>query len=434
MMKVDRKQLSGKEERLRREFLPEALELIEKPASPWGHVGILLICFTVAGMFLWAVIGKTDVTVTARGRLSAGGESGLQTVQAETGGRIERIHVREGDRVQEGEVLLEIASETEKEAGQLSEEQGRESRYREHLIRRLQQGKDLGKLEKFEGEELAEVFEYMQTFQNQYEEKKKGIRLEIESAGEELRELCEEISVLQEEESDYRELWKAGAVSQSEWMEKKNALQKQRQMKETTRKRQKTLRHSMDDVKSEYESELASMRLACREEIRESEASASQSERAYESRFLKAPVSGVVKSLLVNTEGGVVAATEKVAEIVPEEKEHTMELNVRNQDIGYIRMGQSVSVKFDTYDYQEYGKIQGTVSYISPDAFQDEHLGEVYLVRVSLPDEQFAGTYGQEAWRAGIQGTAEIKTGERRIIHFFIEPIREHLDGSLHTP
>ena len=217
-------------------------------------------------------------------------------------------------------------------------------------------------------------------------------------------------------------------------MEKKNALQKQRQMKETTRKRQKTLRHSMDDVKSEYESELASMRLACRKEIRESETSASQSERAYESRFLKAPVSGVVKSLLVNTEGGVVAATEKVAEIVPEEKEHTMELNVRNQDIGYIQMGQSVSVKFDTYDYQEYGKIQGTVSYISPDAFQDEQLGEVYLVRVSLPDEQFAGTYGQEAWRAGIQGTAEIKTGERRIIHFFFGPIREHLDGSLHTP
>lgn len=433
-MRRDRNSKRRKEERLRREFLPEALELVEKPASPWGHLGILLICLIVAGMFLWAVIGKIDVTVTARGRLSAGGETGIQTVQAENGGRIRQIHVREGDRVQEGDVLIELVSDTEEDVNRNNEVQNRESRYREQLIKRLQQGKGLGKLEEFEGEKLTEVYQYMKSFQNQYKEKKKEIRLNIEQAEEELQGVREELAMLQKEERDYRELWKAGAVTRSEWEEKKNDLLRQQQLRDTAEKKKKALRQSLETAKSDYESELASMRLSCQKEIRESEVNAGQSERAYESLFLKAPVAGTIKSLLINTEGGVVTAAEKLVEIVPDEKNHVMELSVRNQDIGYLKVGQQVSVKFDTYDYQEYGKLQGTVNYISPDAFHDEQLGEVYEVKVSLPEKQFAGRYEEVEWHAGIQGTAEIKTGERRIVNFFIEPVREHLDGSLHTP
>ena len=97
----------SKDEKLRREFLPEALELVETPAAPWGHLGIWIICSVVAAMFLWSVFGKMDVTVTARGRLTAGGESGVQVVQPEEMGRIKNILVKEGEHVKEGDVLLE---------------------------------------------------------------------------------------------------------------------------------------------------------------------------------------------------------------------------------------------------------------------------------------------------------------------------------------
>lgn len=423
-----------KEERFRRDFLPEALELIEKPASPWGHAGIILICLVVVAMLVWAIIGKIDTTVTARGRLSAGGEKGIQVMQAENSGRIKKIYVKEGDRVEQGEVLIELESDTEEDVKNFNADRNLENRYMEKLIKRLQRGKKLGKLEEFEGKRLVEVYEYVSSVEKQYRDKMQGIRLETESMEEEIREICQQLKILVRQEKDYRELWKTGALSKSEWEQKKSELSQQRNQKKIAEKKKERLENSASAAKSEYEKELSTMRLKCQKEIEEERVNADKSVRDYESRFLRSPVTGTVRSLLVHTEGGVVSVTQELLEIVPDRQEYVMELSVQNQDIGYIKIGQPVSISFDTYDYQKYGKLLGEVSYISPDAFDDEQLGAVYLVRVKLPAGQRKGTYQNVDWHGGIQGTAEIKTGERRIINFFIEPVREHLEGSLNTP
>lgn len=430
-MKTDKRR---KEERFRRDFLPEALELIEKPASPWGHFGIILICVIVIAMMLWATIGKIDTTVTARGSLSAGGEKGIQVIQSENGGQIKKIHVREGDHVEQGQVLIELGSETEEAVKDFNADRSLENRYMEKLIKQLQKGKKLGKIEKFEGRRLVEVYEYVASVEKQYTEKMKGIRLEIEGEEGEIQEICQLLEVLDRQEKDYRELWRAGALSKSEWKEKENELAQQKNQKEKAEKKLEQLKNSVSIAKSEYEGELSTMLLQCQKELEEDRVNKEKSVRDYESQFLRAPETGTVKSLLVHTEGGVVSPTQELMEIVPDGQEYIMELSVQNQDIGYIKIGQSVSISFDTYDYQKYGKLQGEVSYISPDAFNNEQLGAVYLVRVTLPVEQHEGRYQDVDWHGGIQGTAEIKTGERRIINFFIEPIREHLDGSLNVP
>lgn len=423
-----------REERMRRDFLPEALELIEKPASPWGHFGIILISLTVVCMLLWAIIGKIDTTVSARGSLSAGGEKGIQKLQAENSGQIKKIHVREGDHVEQGQILIELASDTEEDVKKFNEERSIENRYMETLVKRLQKGKKLGRLKKFEGKRLVEVYEYVASVEKRYQKKIEGIRLEIERGKEEVRDLSHTLEVLARQEKDYRELWKTGALPKNEWEEKDNELSQQRQQKKIAEKELARLKKSVSAAKSEYESELSTMRLECRKEIEEDQVNEGKSVRDYENQFLRAPVSGTVKALLVHTEGGVVSATQELLEIVPDGQEYIMELSVQNQDIGYIKIGQPVSISFDTYDYQKYGKLQGEVSYISPDAFENEQLGAVYMVRVTLPEEQRKGSYQGIEWHGGIQGTAEIKTGERRIIDFFIEPVREHVDGSLNTP
>ncbi len=430
-MKRNRKR---REERLRRDFLPEALELIEKPASPWGHFGIILISLTVACLLLWAIIGKIDTTVSARGRLSAGGEMGIQKLQAENNGQIKKIHVREGDHVEQGQILIELASDTEEDVRHFNEERSMENRYMETLVKRLQKGKKLGKLEKFEGKRLVEVYEYVASVEKRYQEKIEGIQLEIDRGKEEIQNICDTLEALAGQEKDYRELWQSGALPKSEWEAKKNEWSQQRQQKKIAEKELARLKKSVSAAKSEYEGELSTMRLECRKEIEEDQVNEGKSVRDYEDQFLRAPVTGTVKALLVHTEGGVVSAAQELLEIVPDGQDYIMELSVQNQDIGYIKIGQPVSIHFDTYDYQKYGKLQGEVSYISPDAFENEQLGAVYMVRVTLPEEQRKGAYQDIEWHGGIQGTAEIKTGERRIINFFIEPVREHVDGSLNTP
>lgn len=424
-----------KAERLRREFLPEALELIEKPASPLGHLGILLICLVVLVMILWAVFGKIDVTVTARGKLSAGGGEGIRTVQAENGGRIQSIKVKEGQKVAQGDILLELVSDTARDLEELNSETQAESMYKEELIRKMQRGKTLGEKDRKESgentdENYEQIFDYMVSVQEQNEKKIAGLKLELESAKEELKGIAQEIEILEQEEQDYRELFKGGAIPKSTWEEKKNTMHLRKQDEAVAKRKERTIESSISTAQSEYESELSAMLLECHRETKESGVNKNKSETDLESCILRAPVSGTIKSVLVNTEGGVLTPAENVVEIVPDE-ELVMELTVQNQDIGSIKEGQNVSIKLDAYDYQQYGKIQGNVVYVSPDSFTNENLGEVYAVKVSLQEGEWKKQYHDVEWHAGIQGTAEIKTGERRIINFFIEPLKEELDGSL---
>ena len=59
-----------RQERLRKEFLPEALEIIEKPISPLGHFVIIITTFVILATILWSYFGKIDQVANARGKSS----------------------------------------------------------------------------------------------------------------------------------------------------------------------------------------------------------------------------------------------------------------------------------------------------------------------------------------------------------------------------
>lgn len=139
-----------------------------------------------------------------------------------------------------------------------------------------------------------------------------------------------------------------------------------------------------------------------------------------------APVDGIVKSINFHTLGGVIGQGQEVAELLPN-NDLWMEIEIMNQDIGKVEIGQKVEVKLDAYNFQEYGKIEGTLTDISPDTIWSESKGWIYQGKISLSKEQIQGVEIQ----AGLEGTAEIKVDERRIIEFFLELIVEHFDGSL---
>lgn len=421
----------SKDEKLRREFLPEALELVETPAAPWGHLGIWIICGVVAAMFLWSVFGKMDVTVTARGKLTAGGESGVQVVQPEEIGRIKNILVREGEHVKEGDVLLELVSESEADVSQYQEDAQEETRYKQKLLYCLKKGK---KLEKFRQKKYSEVYQFVLAVRDKYNRKEEELRQQMESAKEEYRGIQDEIQILEREEKDYRELSESGAVARAEWEEKKNILQGKTRDGKSMEEQIKGLENSIKSLRSEYDSELSSLILECHNELQQGEVVTDKSREDLEKLTLRAPVAGIVKSVLVNTVGGVVNPAQELVEIVPEADKCVMELAVRNQDIGYITLDQPVSIRFDAYDYQKYGKAEGRVEYISADSFSDDKMGEVYIVKVSLPESERNKIFKAAETVAGLQGTAEIKTGERRIIEFFIQPLWEHAEGTLNIP
>lgn len=142
-------------------------------------------------------------------------------------------------------------------------------------------------------------------------------------------------------------------------------------------------------------------------------------------KYLIAPVDGTILSLNLQNTGQVVQPGRTVAEIAPEGVPLILSAVLPNQEAGFVEEGMAVKVKLDAYPYQDYGVIPGIVSKISPDAKSDEHLGEVYLVEVTLERDHVLKNQQTITFKAGQTGTADIIIRRRRIIDVLIDPIKK---------
>jgi hemolysin D len=83
---------------------------------------------------------------------------------------------------------------------------------------------------------------------------------------------------------------------------------------------------------------------------------------------LGSPVTGTVQQLAVHTAGGVVTPAQPLLVVVPDHASVTAEIEVQNQDIGFIRVGQEASFKLESFEFTKYGTLHGTVSSVAADA------------------------------------------------------------------
>ena len=98
---------------------------------------------------------------------------------------------------------------------------------------------------------------------------------------------------------------------------------------------------------------------------------------------IRAPMSGKINRVLVTTIGGSVSPGMPIAEIVPSEEALFVETMVRPSDIGNIRLGQKATIEITAYNSSIFGKLDGQVTSISPDALVNEKSGEsFYTVEV----------------------------------------------------
>ncbi|KAF5048889.1 Leukotoxin export protein LtxD [anaerobic digester metagenome] len=100
-----------------------------------------------------------------------------------------------------------------------------------------------------------------------------------------------------------------------------------------------------------------------------------------------------------------------------------------NKDIGFIKQGQKVDIKLDTFPFQKYGVVPGEIIHISPDAIQDEKLGYVYKIKVKPLQNTLKVEKKDMPLNPGMTAQAEVKTGKRHIIEFFLPGIEEVKDG-----
>ncbi|MGH9919296.1 MAG: HlyD family efflux transporter periplasmic adaptor subunit, partial [Nitrososphaerales archaeon] len=181
-----------------------------------------------------------------------------------------------------------------------------------------------------------------------------------------------------------------------------------------------------------------------------------KSRELYALEWLRSPVDGTVQKVDVTTVGQVVTPAESLVTIVPEGTPLIVEATVTNQDIGFIRVGQPVEIKVDTFPFQKYGTLKGTLVWISPDAEDknaaskdlDTRSGEpgadpsrfptanpnaayVYKVHIRTGPSNFIVDGRIRPVQAGMTVQADITTDRRRVIDFFLSPVMKYLNEGI---
>ena len=147
--------------------------------------------------------------------------------------------------------------------------------------------------------------------------------------------------------------------------------------------------------------------------------------------LLTAPVSGTVQQLAIHTSGGVVTEAQTLMVIVPEGAHVTAEVTMENKDVGFISAGQTAEIKLETFPFTRYGTVPATVSRVSGDAVNDEKRGALFPATLTLGATHIDVDGKSIRLSPGMNLTAEIKTGKRRVIEFLLSPIQRAGNESL---
>lgn len=146
---------------------------------------------------------------------------------------------------------------------------------------------------------------------------------------------------------------------------------------------------------------------------------------------IKSPIDGYINELEIHTVGGVVTPAQKLMTVVPKDTKLKIKAKVMNQDIGFIEEGMDASIKIDTFNFQKYGIIKGTVVVVGVNSIEDEKMGQVYEVFVEPRNTTLIVEGKEQTIKTGMSVTCEINIGKRRIIEFFVYPLIKYLDESI---
>ncbi len=438
------------------EFLPPALEIEETPHSPFQRILIWVIFIITILAFSWSYLGKVDEVAVARGKVIPNGR--VKVIQPLEAGVIRAIHVEEGQRVKEGQLLMEL-DPTIKEADVTSTLKALSIHVsdKERLMEELQgdgakavshqpSALNKNKYEKQEANDISELQKKLKDArESEFKAKEEALRFVISQKENALQvaealliKLEKTYPILKEQEAAFKNLYEQGYLAKIEMLDKQRELYAteqelaaQKRVVEQAKDSLNEARKNLDALKKEREKAILTDIVERERNIAAIEGEVVKAKKRYELEKLHSPVDGTVHGLASYTIGGVVTPAQPIVTIVPEGTPLIIEAMASNNDIGFLKPGQDAEVKFDTFPFQKYGTINGKVASISPDAFEDEKLGPVYKIKVELERLNLIVDGRNAAILPGMTASVEVKTGKRRIIEFFLSPIVKYANESL---
>ncbi|MCC3751093.1 MAG: HlyD family type I secretion periplasmic adaptor subunit [Halorhodospira halophila] len=412
-------------------------------------LGVILVAFFGVGG--WAATAKIDGAVVAPGTVTV--DSYRQTVQHLEGGIVERLHVRDGDVVERGDLLIQL-DETQARAEYLMTWH----RYVSTLARQARLEAELEGEEELafpeqveESAEQSEAIERVRRMQaRQFETRRDALHGEIEVLEQRIDELGERIEgmeaqreaklrsidSLEEEIETKEELVEREAIPSSELRPLERELAglegeagELRASIAASRIEIGEAQLQMIQTQREFQREVAADLGEASDQVDELEEELRALEDTLARKQIRAPVGGEVVNMQVHAERAVIQGGEPVLDLVPEGEPLVLEGEVRPQDVDNVHPGMTADVRFTAFSFRRTPVIEGEVTFVSADRIEEEDQEPYYKVRAVVEDEELA-KLGDADLRPGMPADVMINTGERTPLQYLAKPITDAIARS----
>lgn len=143
-----------------------------------------------------------------------------------------------------------------------------------------------------------------------------------------------------------------------------------------------------------------------------------------EKALMTSPVVGTIKTIHINTLGGVITPGQPLMEIVPTQDKLLIEAKIKPQDIAFLHPGLPAIVKVTAYDFAKYGGLHGKVEHISADTTQDDKGNSFYVIRVRTDSSSIIKKDKTELpIIPGMMTTVDVITGKRTVLEYILNPV-----------
>jgi HlyD family secretion protein len=429
---------------------PLDLDLIANPKRDIRQ-GLIIAAIFFVGFVGWAAFARLDAAAHATGNLIVSGQR--QSVQHRDGGVVADIYIREGQRVERGQLLMNLAA---------AEVEAQERAFASQAIRLLAlrarlEAEQLGASQIAEPEEFnslpsadkAEAALAMKLQQielrarlvvlhsqrgalrersAQSGDQGRGYSEQVNSTREQLRLIDEQIAALKPvaengfvSQTRIRELERmravlagqlgqyAANVAQTRGAGRENAMQMQ---------------EAEGSFKERSASELHDIELRLGDILPKWHASRDQLARTQ----IRAPATGAVVGLSVFTPGGVISPGQKLLDIVPEKQPLRVQMQISPDDADDLVIGQQLLVKFSGLHERTLPNIEGSLNRLSADSFTDERTGRTYFTaEAEVPSSRLQSIQelrGKDfSLRAGMPVEVLIPLRKRTALDYALEPL-----------
>ena len=419
------------------------------------RAGLLAIALGCTAFAVWAAYAPLTGAVIAQGFVKV--DLNRKVVQHQEGGIVRAVRVRDGDRVQAGQELVELGdvridAQLDLLRTQLDAEHAKAARLEAERAGAPQPRFPEGLTSRTSQPKIAELLAREKTL---FRARREALDSQVGVLRRQIRETAEEGDALAQQigaETEALKLQKQelalneGLLAQG-YVQKPRLLALQRGVAEYEARhgeRRAELSKARQRA-SELELRILTMRNAyvqsAADELKEASARIFDLEErirpsrdASERQKIAAPIAGEVVGLRVFNAGSVIGPRETLMEIVPDEKRLIVEARIRPEDVNYVRAGSPADVRLTAYPSRTTPLVHGAVAYVAGDRMVDQQTGAAYYVLHIDVTEQALAQAGNLRLQAGMPAEVFIRTDERSAADYLLAPVTSYLRRAMREP